>query len=311
MSIAASTAPTVPRVSIGLPVYNGGAYLHRAIETLHRQTWTDWELIISDNASTDHTAEIAASWARRDPRIRVVRNSRNLGASVNFERVVALARGEFFMWASHDDYWAPEYVTTLVDCLERHPQAVLATPQAVHVEKNGDLMSRVDRPAMGSSACENMRILLQDRACTWIFGLYRLAWLRTSCGSWRRFDPLGSDLLWLLEAVLQYSVTGSSQAVIYKRWNISHFAPTTWLGRVLWRLEMLYGMTYVCWFAPRSPAERWVALREGFAWYYREVLRRRTWWRTLTRCARLAVVDSLTAIPYAICCVFGLRRMRT
>lgn len=309
-SPAAAKSTLAPRVSIGLPVYNGASYLDRAIETLRSQSWTDWELVVSDNASTDATPQIVARWAERDPRIRLVRNETNIGAWNNFERVVELARGEYFMWAAHDDYWDSQFLAALVGCLEREPDAVLATPQAVHVKKTGEPLPRVDRPAIGGSALENLQILLHDRACTWIYGLYRLSWLRVHCGTWRRFDPLGGDLLWLMEAVLRHPVTGSSQAIIYKRWNVSNLAPTTWLGRILWRLEMLYGILRVCTLAPRTWRERRLALREGLAWYYREMLRRRTPLRTVARCLRVGLVDSLTAIPYALCCLAGFRRMK-
>ena len=83
-----------PRVSIGLPVFNGERYLARAIDSILAQDYADFELIVSDNASTDRTAEICRDHAERDPSVRYVRNARNLGAGPNYDRPFLLARVE-------------------------------------------------------------------------------------------------------------------------------------------------------------------------------------------------------------------------
>src|ERR1700737_2789384 len=93
----------VPRVSIGLPVYNGERYLRFAIDSLLEQDYINFELIISDNASTDATQAICQEFADKDPRVRYYRNQTNLGASGNYDRVFELARGDLFKWAAHDD----------------------------------------------------------------------------------------------------------------------------------------------------------------------------------------------------------------
>ena len=101
-------------LSIGVPVFNGEPYLAQSLETILRQTFTNLEVIVSDNASTDRTGEICRSYAARDKRIRYSRNLTNIGPLPNFRRVLELATGEYFMWAACDDYWSPNYVETLV-----------------------------------------------------------------------------------------------------------------------------------------------------------------------------------------------------
>ena len=86
------------RVSIGLPVYNGEKYLEQALISILSQTYTDFELIISDNASTDRTQAICREYAAKDPRIRYYCNEENLGAAPNHNRVFELASGEYFKW---------------------------------------------------------------------------------------------------------------------------------------------------------------------------------------------------------------------
>jgi len=118
---------TLPaRVSIGMPVFNGEAFLSQSIQSLLEQTYVDFELIISDNASTDRTESICRKYALQDSRIRYVRNSENVGLESNFQRVFDLSQGELFMWASHDDLWEPEFIEELVDLLKRSPDAALA-----------------------------------------------------------------------------------------------------------------------------------------------------------------------------------------
>src|SRR5690349_812781 len=92
-----------PQVSIGLPVYNGEKYLLNAIGSLLKQDFEDFELVISDNASTDKTEAMCHEFAAKDKRIRYHRNETNIGATGNYNRVFRLSNGEFFRWASHDD----------------------------------------------------------------------------------------------------------------------------------------------------------------------------------------------------------------
>lgn len=115
-----------PAVSIGLPVYNGASTIGAALDALLEQQFTDFELIVSDNDSSDATAAIVARYAARDPRIRYVRQPRNLGALGNFAFVLEQARGAFFMWAASDDRWSPDFLELTVAHLEADPQSISA-----------------------------------------------------------------------------------------------------------------------------------------------------------------------------------------
>jgi len=104
---------TSPKVSIGMPVYNGEPFIRKALDSLLAQTFTDIELIISDNGSTDGTEAICREYAACDARIRYVRQPENRGMSFNFLFVLDEARGEYFMWAAADDVWDVKYIETL------------------------------------------------------------------------------------------------------------------------------------------------------------------------------------------------------
>ena len=100
------------KVTIGIPVYNGEDFLEKAVDSLLSQTYEDFELIISDNASTDRTEEICRRYAAQDPRVKYVRNTENLGAAKNYNQLVDMAKGEYFKWAAHDDICLPIIIET-------------------------------------------------------------------------------------------------------------------------------------------------------------------------------------------------------
>lgn len=107
-----------PIVSIGMPVYNGERFIREALDSLLAQTFTDFELIISDNASMDATESMCRSYARQDSRIRYIRQLENLGALPNFQFVLNEACGEYFMWAAYDDKWDRDWIESLKNALE-------------------------------------------------------------------------------------------------------------------------------------------------------------------------------------------------
>lgn len=129
-----------PRLSVGMPVYNGQRFLPLAIDSLLAQTFADFELILSDNASTDNTEQICRGYAARDPRIRYVRNQTNLGPLRNFLRAAELSSAEYFKWAAHDDLYAPEFLQRCLDVLERDPAVVVCYPRALIIDERGNVL---------------------------------------------------------------------------------------------------------------------------------------------------------------------------
>ena len=126
-----------PRLSIGLPVFNGEAFLAEAIGSLLAQTFRDFELLVCDNASTDRTREIVAELMTRDPRIRYTRNETNIGASPNFARVAKLTSAPLFKWAAHDDLYEPSYLEACIGLLDARPDVVLAHSDTLFIDETG------------------------------------------------------------------------------------------------------------------------------------------------------------------------------
>ena len=129
-----------PRVSIGLPVFNGERFLEAALDSILSQTFQDFELIISDNASTDRTGEICESYAAADRRIRYLRNPKNVGAANNYNRVFEPSRGEYFKWAAHDDVCAPTFIERCVEVLDQYPDVALCYPRTSIIDEQGEFV---------------------------------------------------------------------------------------------------------------------------------------------------------------------------
>ena len=135
-----------PRLSIGLPVYNGEEYLAQSLDALLGQTYTDFELVVSSNASTDATDDICRDYAARDPRIRFHRQVSNVGAVPNHNFVLDRARGELFKWASGDDLYARDLLERCIALLDSDPTAVLAHAWTAAIDADNTLIQALPYP---------------------------------------------------------------------------------------------------------------------------------------------------------------------
>ena len=172
---------TVPRLSVGLPVYNGEDLLPEAIEAILGQSYKDFELIISDNASTDGTAEICRRYSAEDSRLRYIRQPRNIGMIANHNFLIGVARGEFFKWASHDDLYARDFLQRCVDALDEHPEAVLAHAWCVLLDVvDGTPIEFFKYPEATASprAPQRFRSMLFDGKGDWTYAVFRTNTLR-------------------------------------------------------------------------------------------------------------------------------------
>ena len=193
-----------PKVSIGLPVYNGEKYLAYSIESILAQTFDDFELIISDNGSTDATPEIGSHYAAHDNRIQFLRGEVNRGAVWNFNRVFRLARGKYFKWAAHDDLLAPTFLARCVEVLDANPtvawcqsrvEVINARGHVVESHGIGQFCGAAEalatwhgpcRPQLAASPATHYahqrfrRVLLGSTSCIDVCGLFRTADLQST-----------------------------------------------------------------------------------------------------------------------------------
>jgi glycosyltransferase involved in cell wall biosynthesis len=131
-----------PLVSFGLPVYNGENFVAEAIQCVIDQTFSNWELIVCDNSSTDRTTAICRQFAEQDNRIRIYQNARNMGVSFNYHEVFRLSRGQYFKWIAHDDLFAPQFIERCIQEFEGEERLVLVFPKMCYVAADGRLLRR-------------------------------------------------------------------------------------------------------------------------------------------------------------------------
>jgi glycosyltransferase involved in cell wall biosynthesis len=164
-----------------MPVYNGERFLEPAVETLLGQTYRDFELIIVDNASTDRTGAIGREFARKDARVRYVRNAKNVGAAGNFRRAFELSKSELFKWAAHDDEHEPEFLERCVTALDRDPGLVLAYTQTRDIDESEHTLGvrSTGLDTDNDDVARRFRSLVRrDYPCVLAFGVARSRVLR-------------------------------------------------------------------------------------------------------------------------------------
>jgi glycosyltransferase involved in cell wall biosynthesis len=193
---------SVPRLSIGLPVYNGENFLAESLEALLGQSYEDFELIISDNASTDATADICRRYAKQDSRIKYVRQPGNIGCAPNHNVLVQQARGELFKWASDDDLYARDLIERCIEALDEYPDVVLAHSWTAMIDGSRTLTKAVRYPLASASlrTPERFRSMLFDKGGDDDGGVIRMDVLRRI----RPYDSyLHSDRTLVTEICLQ------------------------------------------------------------------------------------------------------------
>ena len=198
---AAKNGPAVT-VSIGMPVYNGERYIRKALESLLAQDFTDFELIVSDDASTDATREICLEYAAGDDRVHYHRNETNLGLMRNFDQVFEMSSGEYFMWAAQDDLREPDFISACLKALKANSRAVLCYTKAQFIAPDGSHI-RFPLPAFDTKGLD---VVSRFNVVLWgisyphqLYGLMRAGALRRTKLSQ---DTLGTDLVLLAELAL-------------------------------------------------------------------------------------------------------------
>ena len=170
-----------PRLSIGLPVFNGEKYLGYALDSILEQTFVDFELIISDNASTDSTEQLCLTYAAKDNRIRYFRNARNIGASLNWYRTLDLASAVYFASAAHDDIYEPDYMRRCIEVLDRDPATVVCYSKTRIIDDAGNVTGVLGVAVDTTSNQPHQRlyqVIRNDYLCVQLYGVMRSAALR-------------------------------------------------------------------------------------------------------------------------------------
>lgn len=186
----------LPFVTLGVPVYNGERYLRDALDSLIAQDYSNLEIIIADNASTDGTQAICQEYTECDIRVRYFRHSENIGAKRNFEFLVSEARGDYFAWCAHDDLRHPSFISTCVEALEHRPSAVLCNGSVEFLDERGAIRkdwADLNFDTLGLAKTDRFLKLIDHTHWVEMMGLIRT-------GALRRALPFES--VWGLDVVL-------------------------------------------------------------------------------------------------------------
>jgi glycosyltransferase involved in cell wall biosynthesis len=287
-----SISPT-PIVSIGMPVYNGAHFLRQALDSILAQTYTNFELIISDNCSTDNSYALCEEYAARDTRIRLLRNERNMGAVYNYHRVLTEAHGKYFRYAAHDDVLAHTNIERCVEILEREQEVVLCYPRMQTIDTDGKIIASFSgslplREKDPISRWLRFHRLCNDGSmCDPIFGLFRTSVLHLTPGLG---NFISADMVLLGEIALRGQIHEVPEFLFFERVHAetsvaanpalddraAWFDPNNrgkianYLPHWIWLIEYLRAITRVA----MSPPQKFacVAVMFPWIWYYKRPL---------------------------------------
>jgi glycosyltransferase involved in cell wall biosynthesis len=217
----------VVSISIGLPVFNGETYLRDALEATLGQTYGDFELIISDNASTDRSLAICEEYARSDDRIRVIRQPRNCGVNANHQIVFRESKGDFFRWANADDIPSPDLLKHAVETLHQDRALVAYIPDTINLDGSGNPLKHFPRNLnlRSENPVERVQaVLTRNYQMVFDQGLIRRSTLTaTTC----RWDYFGWDFILLLDLALRGQLANIEGPILQRRMHNDSAAHAT------------------------------------------------------------------------------------
>jgi Glycosyltransferases involved in cell wall biogenesis len=206
-------------VTVGMPVYNGAAFLRQAISSIQRQSFQRWQLLISDDCSTDDGPRLIERLTSTDPRITVIRQAKNLGHVENFRFLVDACRTPYFAWHCQDDWIDPNYLESLLAVFAAHPDCALACGDAKRVAVDGTILKHKPFPDLDRlDRAARVRLLLSRSEATRIFGLFRTEAIRGPFA-----DALATGYVWgwdplaLLPFILGDQIRGTNETSFYWR----------------------------------------------------------------------------------------------
>lgn len=206
------------KISIGMPVFNGEKYLREAIISILNQSYENFELIISDNASNDKTETICNEFVNIDGRVKYYRKKVNVGAADNYNFVFHESSGEYFKWAAHDDIIRADFLSRCAEVLDNDPDCVLAHPRTVLINSTGEATSCYldNLHSLDPSPAARLArwILPKEGMCNPVFGLLRRNVMATTL---LHGNYLSADRVFLAEMALRGTIREIDDALFLRR----------------------------------------------------------------------------------------------
>lgn len=211
------------KVFIGMPAYNSERFIREAIDSLRGQSYVDWVMLISDDASLDNTGRIGEEYAKKDSRITYYRQKENIGQFKNFKFLLDRAEGEYFMWAGHDDLWDKDFLKVCVENLQKYPARGLSfTGHDVIGLDGGIAIEYPYFPLLSGNA--NMRTVARFVLAPEVLGkpnlmysLFRMEAIKKTWGFYPQQKKWGADILFSLAAISHFGVIIDKRKLFHKR----------------------------------------------------------------------------------------------
>ncbi|MGD9638582.1 MAG: glycosyltransferase family 2 protein [Alphaproteobacteria bacterium] len=208
------------KVTVGLPVYNGDKYLDKALESLCCQSFDDFEILISDNASTDKTPDIISKWQEQSSKIKYFRQNENLGMVGNFDWVFNNASSPFFILAAHDDLWSKDYVKELYETMVSNDGCLLAVPKVIKTNPDGseNLVTPFNDRIDEYKGTKRVKKLLRWAQSGWVYGIFNKEELIKANKATKVYGfAWGNEFITMLPFLLSGKVFGNNNAIYYQR----------------------------------------------------------------------------------------------
>ncbi|AFZ34147.1 glycosyl transferase family 2 [Stanieria cyanosphaera PCC 7437] len=245
-----------PRLVIALAVYNGEKYLSQAIESILNQTFSDFKLLIGDNASTDATPVICQKYAQQDSRITYYRHPKNIGASSNHNFLFQPGDAPYFKWAAHDDVLKPDYLEKCIALLDQNPYLAIAHSLSVEIDANGKQLKTYDYELRLNGVLPRTRFwsILWTNYFNEVFGVMRTQLIKNTnlYGSY-----VGADRNFTAEMVLQGDVGYVDEYLFLRRHHPQAFTA-----------ELLDDASRLKWFDPEAKTPTFLTSVVKFQKYF-------------------------------------------
>lgn len=223
------------KVSVGIPVYNAEKYLEECLKCYLAQAYDNFEVIVSDNGSTDGTEALCRAYAAKSPRIRYHRQERNMGAGWNYNEVLRLARGPYFKWGAYDDLISPNHLAECVAALDADPRNVLAYGITVLIDAEGKETERFPDPmriVQDTPSARFREYLYKVRMTNAVYGVIRKERLLATGGL---PQYVSGDMVLLAQLALLGPFCELPGALFYRRIHgEAYVSNKTWSQRATW-----------------------------------------------------------------------------
>jgi glycosyltransferase involved in cell wall biosynthesis len=224
-------------VFIGMPVFNGAATIARSLESLLKQDYENWKLLVSDNCSVDLTPEIVAEFCLRDSRISYVRQAANIGAVGNFVYLVEQADSPFFMWAAADDEWSDNFLTEAVRVMDYDPSVMFCSPSVEVIDSAGKVLLTYDQFGEFSRHDPLFRLtnylsmIEVSGKANPIYSLYRTSFCERLCKLPRILEGWGADMAFVTAGLCRGYYQFLPGAILRKRVSsVQDVQTTLWVA---------------------------------------------------------------------------------